>query len=260
MATNAITTTTSAGAMPVVAGFNTLEGFELIQRVSKVFNSSDMVPKIYQGPENRGNCIIALNMAYRLGVEPLMVMQNLYIIQGKPAWSTQFMISMFNGCGRFAPIRYRATGVKGTDSQGIIAYTYDKSTGDLIEGEEVTIAIAKSEGWYSKGNSKWKTMPGQMLRYRAASWLIRTTAPELSLGLISKEEVIDITPTPVQAPSKPYYKPAPPANVDIETGEITNTDDTATVVGEDHAMPADFEAYSPDAEAIDDEDMLNERP
>ena len=259
MSTNAITTTTGAGAMPVIAGFNTVEGFALIQRVAKVFNTSNMVPKDYQGDRNLGNCIIALNMAYRLGVEPLMVMQNLYIIQGKPAWSTQFMISMFNGCGRFAPIRYRATGVKGTDSQGIIAYTYDKSTGDLIEGEEVTIAIAKSEGWYSKGNSKWKTMPGQMLRYRAASWLIRTTAPELSLGLISKEEVIDITPTP--APSKPYYKPVPPANVDIETGEITNTDDTATVVDdEDHAMPADFEAYSPDAEAIDDEDMLNERP
>lgn len=191
-----------------VMGLQTSEGFALIQRVAKLFSTSNMVPTQYQGEKNFGNCVIALNMAQRLGVEPLMVMQNLYVIQGKPAWSTQFMIAMFNGCGRFAPIRYRATGQKGTDTQGVIAYTYDKTNGDLIEGEEVTVGIAKSEGWISKNNSKWRTMPGQMLRYRAASWLIRTTAPELSMGLISQEEAFDI------AASKPKKV------VDYETGEV----------------------------------------
>ena len=167
-----------------VAGFNTSEGFALIQRVAKVFNSSNMIPAAYQGDKNFGNCIIAINMAAKLKVDPLTV------INGKPSWSTQFLISMFNGCGRFSPIRYQSTGEKGTDSQGVIAYTYDKSTGDRIDGEEVTIGIAKAEGWTR--NKKWETMPGQMLRYRAAAWLVRTTAPELSFGLSTQEDAVDI--------------------------------------------------------------------
>lgn len=36
-------------------------------------------------------------------------------------------------------------------------------------------------------------MPDQMLRYRAASWFVRTVAPELSMGLHTQEEVVDMT-------------------------------------------------------------------
>ena len=47
-------------------------------------------------------------------------------------------------------------------------------------------------------------MPEQMLRYRAAAWFIRTTAPELSMGLQTVDEVkdtIDVTPhTVMKAP------------------------------------------------------------
>ena len=35
-------------------------------------------------------------------------------------------------------------------------------------------------------------MPDQMLRYRAAAWLIRTTAPEISMGLQTADEIIDV--------------------------------------------------------------------
>ena len=216
MSNNTQLTTNSA-----VAGFGTAEGFALIQRVAKVFSSSNMVPAAYQGDKNLGNCIIAINMAQRLRVDPLTVMQNLNVIQGKPSWSTQFLISMFNGCGRFAPIRYQATDEKGTDSQGIIAYTYEKATGDRIDGEEVTIGIAKAEGWYGRNASKWKTMPGQMLRYRAAAWLIRSTAPELSLGLGTQEEAYDIA----NADQQNTWK----RNIDQNTGEVIEADADANV-------------------------------
>jgi hypothetical protein len=47
--------------------------------------------------------------------------------------------------------------------------------------------------------SKWKTMPDMMYRYRAASFLIRTHYPEVTLGLLSREEleeeVIDVEST-----------------------------------------------------------------
>ena len=182
----------------ITAGFSSMEGFELLQRMAKVFNTSSLVPEHFQGPQNFGNCAIALNMAQRLGADPLMVMQNLYVVYGNPGWSSKFMIAMFNQCGRYTSIKYKETGERGKDSQGIIAYSTEKLTGETIEGPEVTIAIAKAEGWFSKKGSKWVTMPDQMLRYRAAAWLIRTTAPELSMGLQTEDEIIDVTPDPIE--------------------------------------------------------------
>ena len=178
----------------VTAGFSSAEGFKLLWRMAKMFSSSSLVPEHFRGEQNIGNCAIALNMAQRLGADPLMVTQNLYVVYGNPGWSSKFLIAMFNQCGRYTSIKYRETGKRGTDAQGIIAYATEKATGDLIEGPEVTIAIAKKEGWYDKKGSKWQTMPDQMLRYRAAAWMIRTTAPELSMGLQTTEEINDTEP------------------------------------------------------------------
>ncbi len=187
-----------ARGVGITAGFSTADGFALLQRMAKMFCTSTLVPEHFRGEGNFGNCVIALNMAQRLSADPLMVMQNLYIVHGNPGWSSKFLIAMFNQCGRYTSIKYRETGKQGEDSQGIVAYATEKATGELIEGPEVTIGIAKKEGWYGKNGSKWQTMPGQMLRYRAAAWMIRTTAPELSMGLQTEDEIIDVTPEPIE--------------------------------------------------------------
>lgn len=188
----------------VTAGFQSADGFALLQRMANMFVGSTLVPEQFRGQNNFGNCVIALNMAQRLGADPLMVMQNLYVVYGTPSWSSKFMIAMFNQCGRYESIHYEETGEKGTDTQGVIAWAKEKSTGEILKGPEVTIKTAKDEGWYGKNGSKWKTMPDQMLRYRAAAWFIRTTAPELSMGLQTVDEVkdtIDVTPhTVMKAP------------------------------------------------------------
>lgn len=177
---------------PSLPGFQSAEGFELLQRQAKMFCGSSLVPQQFQGEQNFGNAIIALEMAQRMNASPLMVMQNLYIVYGNPGWSSKFLIATFNQCGRFEAIKYKETGTKGTDSQGIIAYTRENGSDEVIYGPEVTISIAKQEGWFDKKGSKWKTMPDQMLRYRAAAWLIRTTAPEISMGLQTSDEIIDV--------------------------------------------------------------------
>ena len=187
----------TSAPMGVTAGFQSAEGFALLQRMANMFVGSTLVPEQFRGQNNYGNCVIALNMAQRLGADPLMVMQNLYVVYGTPSWSSKFMIAVFNQCGRYESIRYEETGKKGTDTQGIIAWAKEKSTGEILKGPEVTIGIAKKERWFDKDGSKWKTMPDQMLRYRAAAWFIRTTAPELSMGLQTVDEVkdtIDVTP------------------------------------------------------------------
>jgi hypothetical protein len=161
--------------------------FELAQRKAKVYSDSSLVPTQYQ--KNIGNVLIAQNMASRMGADVLMVMQNLYIVHGKPAWSAQFLIACFNSCQRFTSIKYRIDG-KG-DDYGCVAYATEIATGEEVQGVRVTIGMAKAEGWSTKAGSKWKTMPDLMLRYRAATFLVRCTAPEIGLGLMTSEELHD---------------------------------------------------------------------
>lgn len=174
----------------VVPGFGSKNGLELAIRAANVLSKSTLVPKEYQG--NIANCIIALNMSNRMGADPLMVMQNLYIVYGRPGWSSQFLISTFNTSGKFSALRYEWVGEEGKDSWGCRAWAIEKATGEKLVGATVTIELAKREGWYNKSGSKWKTMPQQMLMYRAASWFIRAYAPELAMGMHTVEELGDI--------------------------------------------------------------------
>jgi hypothetical protein len=161
--------------------------FELAQRKAKVYASSTLVPKEYQN--NIGNVLIAMNMAKRMNADPLMVMQNLYIVHGKPGWSSAFLIACLNSCGRFSAIKYRFGGTQGKPTWACTAYVTEIATGDVVEGPTVSIEMANAEGWASKNGSKWKTMPELMLRYRAAAFLIRSTAPEIGMGIMTAEEL-----------------------------------------------------------------------
>jgi len=180
--------------MPIVrAGFDNLQGFELMQRASKALAQSTLVPQQFQG--NLPNCLIALELAQRIGASPLLVMQNLYVVHGNPSWSAKFLIASFNQCGRFSAIRYQWTGERGKDTWGCRAHAVEKATGEKIEGPTITIELARKEGWYDKKGSKWQTIPELMLSYRAAAWLVNTHAPEISMGLNTSDEMNDVYDT-----------------------------------------------------------------
>lgn len=183
---NALTVSTQNASM----GFADAQSFELVQRAAKLLSSSSLVPKEYQN--NIANCAVALNIAARVGADPLMVMQNMTPIHGRPSWSSQFLIATVNTCGRFTALRFEFFGEQGTDNWGCRAWAIEKDTGEKLVGTDVTIAIAKKEGWFGKNGSKWQSMPQQMLMYRAGAWWTRVYAPELSMGLYTKEEMVDV--------------------------------------------------------------------
>lgn len=176
--------------------FMNIQAFEAAQRMIRPLSESDLVPATFQ--KRPANCLIALETAQRIGASPMMVMQNLYIVHGKPAWSSTFLIACINASRKFTPLRYRMTGEKGTDTYGCVAWAIDRD-GEKLESPEVTIGMAKAEGWYGKTGSKWKTMPELMLRYRAATFFARTYVPELTMGIQTQDEIIDITPVSAES-------------------------------------------------------------
>lgn len=176
------------------ADLSTGENFDHVQRVAKMLSSSSLIPKEYQG--NIQNTIIALEMSNRIGASPMMVMQNLYIVHGKPSWSSTFIIAAINACKKFSPLRYTMSGEG--DQYGCTAWAYDIETKEKLEGPKVTWEMAKAEGWVNKQGSKWKTMPELMFRYRAATFFGRLYAPELLMGIRTHDEAEDIAYTEVK--------------------------------------------------------------
>lgn len=208
--------------------FSSVEAFELAQRLARMFTQSSMVPQQYRGQDAMANCLIALDMAGRLNANPLMVMQNLNVVEGHPAWSSKFLIATVNSSGRFSPLRYEVSDpgdpeevtyteyawvnppgggkgrkmpqertVSGIKDRTCRAWAYDLSTGDKLVGPEISIVMAIQERWFYRAGSKWQTMPELMLRYRAASFWTSQYAPELSMGIPTAEEagdIIDVTP------------------------------------------------------------------
>lgn len=167
--------------------------FEIQQRMAQMYSTSTIIPDTYKG--NIGNCVIAIDMAMRMNANPLMVIQNLYIVHGNPSFSSKFLIATINASGRFTPLRYEFRGKEGTDGYACRVYAYeswDKDHKDPLFGDWVSIEMAKKEGWFDKSGSKWKSMPNQMLRYRAAAFWQRVYCPEISMGLMTSEEYEDI--------------------------------------------------------------------
>jgi hypothetical protein len=182
----------------VSIGFFSEASFVLLNRAAAMYAAASLVPDAYK--ENIPNCAIALNMARRMDADPLMVMQNLYIVYGNPGWSSKFLIATFNENGAWGAMHYQFKGSEGSDDWGCRAWAIEKSTGERIDGPWVTMKIVKAEGWYDRkdrqGNfcSKWRTMPELMFMYRSAAWFIRAHAPELSMGLGTAEEHVDMGP------------------------------------------------------------------
>jgi len=170
-----------------VSAFN-VNTFDHAQRVAKMLSSSSLIPKEFQG--NIQNTMIALEMANRIGASPLMVMQNLYIVHGKPSWSSSFIIAALNSCKRFSPLRFELSGEG--DTMACFAWAYELETKEKIMGPIVTMKMAKAEGWVEKNGSKWKTMPELMIRYRSAAFFGRLYAPEIMMGMHTRDEIIDI--------------------------------------------------------------------
>jgi len=158
--------------------------------LAKQLAMSPIVPAAYQ--RNEGSCYLAVDMAMRMGVSPLFLMQNLHIIQGKPSLSGQFIAALIRSTPSFRNVRLVYVGTPNTDTWGAYVTAEKTSTGEEVKGATITIKTARAEGWMTKNGSKWITMAEMMLAYRAYTWFGRQHAPELLMGLQSSDEIEDI--------------------------------------------------------------------
>lgn len=169
--------------------FNSSDSFTLAMNMAKTLAQSTIVPPTFQ--KSWENCMVAISQAQKLGVDPFVVMNNMYMIQGKITWKSEFIIAMINSSGKFDTELQFEEEEKDGKPYACTAYTF--KDGRKIMGIKVTMDMADKEGWTKKNGTKWATLPQLMLRYRSAVFFARFNAPELTSGLYTVEEGEDVT-------------------------------------------------------------------
>lgn len=217
--TESLTLQEQGQQLSVLGAFANSEQFQMATQAAEMLASSSMVPAAYQN--NPGSCFIAINTALRLRMDPLMVMQNLYVVHGTPSWSGKFAIALIQTCGKFTGIKFeeRRAGERLVEMRLVAT---KKETGEECRGVWVTEEMAKKEKWLEKNGSKWATMPELMYRYRAAAFFARTECPEVLNGLSVEGEAEDIA-----GKSQPDIKPPLFKSREISGGDVVDAEKVA---------------------------------
>lgn len=260
-------TTTTATESPLALLLDPAR-FEHLQRVGAMIAMSPLFPEHLRGKgdmkQATANAVLVLNMANRLREDPLTVAQNIYFVSGRPGWNTSYMISKANMHGVFkGPIDWEVTG-EGADLS-VTAFGILSGTGKRVQAT-CSMAMAKAEGWTK--NTKYQTMPEQMLRYRSAAFLIRLYCPEVMVGIPAGVEVEspsmrDVTPAETEAGNPvseeraaPAEKPVPKPRAAATTSKPTPPVEEAEVT-EAEPEPTNEPNAEPEGQAYDFKAVYN---
>lgn len=170
-------------------GRNLINSMREAYKLAEIFCQAEIIPEAYR--KKPADCMVAIDMANRMGVSPLMVMQSLYVVKGKPSWSGQACMSFIQARPEFTDVRPVYVEHPDTHDRGCYISAKRTSDGSEVKGVLVTLEMAKAEGWTK--NSKWINIPDLMLAYRAASFFARVYCPSVLMGVSVEGEIEDIT-------------------------------------------------------------------
>jgi len=168
--------------------------FDQAQRSAVMLSKAGMVPDRFR--DKPADCMIALDLANRWKMHPIMVMQKVFIVHGQPGIEAQLVVALVNRSGKYEgeiEYEYGDESAGATDkSYKVRAWAKRARDGKVVYGPWIDWALVKGEGWYSKNGSKWQTMPEQMFHYRAASWFANRHCPEIKMGMPTVDELHDM--------------------------------------------------------------------
>lgn len=209
-----------SGMMGIFADPQTFQG---AMNMACALADSTIIPKDFQ--KNPSNCLIAIEMSARLNASPMMVMQNLFVVNGRPAWSSQWIVAMINQSRKYqTELQYEFGHDPADGGLSCYAWAIDRE-GHRVEGPKITMKMAEAEGWVGKNGSKWKTMPQVMIQYRAASFFGRKNCPDMIMGIYSRDEVVEMV---YEDSSNDHAAAAELEN----TGEVLTAEDLAPITQE----------------------------
>lgn len=159
--------------------------FEEGYRFARIMAASDLVPKDFRGkPEN---CFIAVQMGLEVGLSPMAAVQNIAVVNGRPALWGDAVLALVRGSKFFESIAESVMG-NGDDLEATCTV---KRRGEQPVTRTFSMRDAKLAGLAGKEGT-WRQYPKRMLQMRARAFALRDVFPDVLKGIAIGEEVADI--------------------------------------------------------------------
>jgi len=164
------------------------KSYDDIRAFATTIANSDLAPKDYKGKVD--NCIIAMQLGAELGLKPMQAIQNIAVINGRPAVWGDAMLALVQASKLLedfqeAPIL--------DDKGNVVGYTCTAvrkgRPTPIVQTFTLAMAI-KANLWSKEG--PWTNYPGRMFQMRARSWCLRDGFADVLKGLTTIEEAMDI--------------------------------------------------------------------
>lgn len=189
--------------------------------------ASSLLPSNYR--KQPANVLVAIEYGQALGLAPMVAIQTIHVVDGKPTASAQLIGSLVRRAGH----RLRVTG----DKTHAIAEIIRSDDPDFAFRAEWNLERAEAAGLLGKG--PWKQYPDAMLKARAITEVARDACPEVLAGVAyTPEELghdVDASfsrPNPQPSAHGQTFDAQPePESIHYETGEIVEPQEDPTRPG-----------------------------
>lgn len=238
----ALTTTTNTSSLAFLHDGAALDHR---YRLAKAFSMSGMVPPHFAGKPEA--CLVAMLYAEQLGEHPMLLFQEMSVINGRPNTSARFAISRANKSGLLqGPISWKSKGQG--DALEVTASAVLRETGEVIQ-TTVTMKEATADGWTR--NPKYRSIPEQMLRWRAATRLINLYMPEVLFGMGVRE---DAEVRPVTVREEPPSSGSVVADLNRQIAAASTVAAPVAEVGDESTVEAAVQQQNPQQEVVSEAD------
>jgi len=157
--------------------------FDELWKFADMASQTELVPKQYQGKP--AAIFIASQWGLNLGMHPIVAVQNICVINGRPSIYGDMMIALVRASGK---LEYMVESWDGTSQAAICKI---KRVGEPEVVEAFSLEDAKKAGLLGK-SGPWSTYPKRMAKFRARGFALRDTFADVLGGLISAEEAADM--------------------------------------------------------------------
>ena len=154
-------------------------------RFANAVAASGFAPR---GMEKAEAILVAIQLGAELGLTPMSALQNIAVINGRPAIYGDAALALVRSSGLLEVFREEEIGEAGKDTQGVKVTAKRKGFDEA--SETFTVADAKLSKLWGKAGP-WSDYPKRMLRFRARGFILRDLFGDVLKGLRTLEEVRD---------------------------------------------------------------------
>lgn len=156
-----------------------------VWRFATIVAKSGMAPKGMEKPEA---ICVAIMHGLEVGLKPLMALQRIAVINGRPSIWGDGAIGLVRASGLCEYVSETMTGEN--DLMVAMCRTKRKGEKDIIE-RSYSVSDAKKAGLWGK-SGPWQTSPKRMLQMRARGFALRDGFADVLGGLYIAEELDDL--------------------------------------------------------------------